>query len=88
MDLHIGADLVNPPNISLQADGTVTAVDFKYTGGSAPSPVLAGKEINLVKTIELMAAKLAELGGIDVASLFVAEDPEPVAGTADLDEAE
>ena len=35
-----------------------------------------------------MAAKLAELGGVDVASLFVAEDPEPVAGTADLEEAE
>ena len=83
-NLQIGADSLNP-SISLNADGTVTAVDFKYTGGSAPSPALAGKEINLVKTIELMAAKLAELGGVDVASLFVAEDPEPVVGTADLE---
>jgi hypothetical protein len=62
-------------NIELQQNGTITAVDFKYTGGSAPSPALAGKEINLVKTIELMAAKLAELGGVDIATLFVAEDP-------------
>lgn len=54
--------------------GKVTADTFKYSG-SAPSPALAGKEINLVKTIELMAAKLAELGDVDVASLFVAEDP-------------
>nr|BAR30337.1 hypothetical protein [uncultured Mediterranean phage uvMED] len=84
----IGGTLPSSPNISLNADGSatfageVTADTFKYSG-SAPSPALAGKEIDLVATLHLMAAKLAELGGVDVASLFVANDPAPVTQPAD-----
>ena len=85
-------DLQNPgAPVTLRADGSAhfagNVTSDGTIGFSAPAdtaiPSLAGKQIDLAKTIELMAAKLAELGGVDVASLFVAEDPEPVTQPAD-----
>ena len=88
IQIYNGGSLSSDQTVAISANGNaefegeVTADTFKYTG-SAPSPALAGKEIDLVATLHLMAEKLAELGGVDVASLFVANDPAPVTQSAD-----